>query len=107
MKKLFALLMLACVLAFSVGAPSYAQDNTAVDGDTTALGSEDAAATPIQEEPVETTAALDEEPAVEKTFHQVVKEKFIEGSWEWMTPVLLCLIIGLAIAIERIITLNL
>ena len=107
MKKLFALLMLACVLAFSVGAPSYAQDTTAVDGDTTAMGSEDAAATPVEDEPVTTTAALDEEPAVEKTFHQVVKEKFIEGSWEWMTPVLLCLIIGLAIAIERIITLNL
>lgn len=108
MKKLFALLMLACVLAFSVGAPSYAQDTTAVDGDTTAMGSEDttAATTTFEEEPVE-TVALDEEPAVEQSFHQVIKQKFIEGTWEWMTPVLICLIIGLAISIERIISLNL
>ncbi len=42
-----------------------------------------------------------------KGFHQVVKDKFIEGDWRFMTPVLLCLIIGLAVAIERIVTLNL
>lgn len=37
---------------------------------------------------------------------QVLKEKFIEGDWVWMTPVLACLIFGLAFCIERIITLN-
>lgn len=37
---------------------------------------------------------------------QVLKEKFIEGGWEWMAPILVCLIIGLAFAIERILTLN-
>lgn len=41
-----------------------------------------------------------------KSFHQVVKEKFIEGDPMFMTPVLICLILGLAIAIERIIYLN-
>ena len=29
-------------------------------------------------------------------------QKFLEGGWEWMLPVLLCLVIGLAVAIERI-----
>lgn len=39
-------------------------------------------------------------------FHQVIKEKFIEGGALFMTPILLCLILGLAVALERIITLN-
>ncbi|MFB1022185.1 MAG: MotA/TolQ/ExbB proton channel family protein [Vicingaceae bacterium] len=42
----------------------------------------------------------------DKSFHQVLKEKFIEGGPEFMGIVLLCLILGLAIVIERIIYLN-
>ena len=38
---------------------------------------------------------------------QVLKEKFIEGGWQFMSLVLICLILGLAFCIERIITLNL
>ncbi len=38
---------------------------------------------------------------------QVIKDKFIEGDPIWMTPVLLCMIFGLAIAIERVLTLSL
>lgn len=37
---------------------------------------------------------------------QVLKEKFIEGDWKFMSFVLLCLILGLAFCIERIVTLN-
>ncbi len=37
---------------------------------------------------------------------QVLKEKFIEGGWSFMSLVLICLILGLAFCIERIITLN-
>jgi len=44
---------------------------------------------------------------VKKTFHQVLKEKFIEGGAGFMAIVLLCLIFGLALSIERIIYLNL
>ena len=40
-------------------------------------------------------------------FHQILKEKFIEGGPAFMTPILLCLIFGLAVALERIIVLNL
>ncbi len=39
-------------------------------------------------------------------FHNVLKEKFVQGGVGWMTPILILLIIGLAIAIERIIYLN-
>jgi biopolymer transport protein ExbB len=38
---------------------------------------------------------------------QVIKEKFIEGGWEFMSTILVCMILGLAFCIERIITLNL
>ncbi len=41
------------------------------------------------------------------SFHQIIKEKFIEGGWEFMSILLLCFIIGLTLVIERIIILNL
>lgn len=46
-------------------------------------------------------------PETDQSFHQVVKQKFIEGGPLFMTPILICLILGLAIVIERIIYLNL
>ena len=42
----------------------------------------------------------------EATGFQTLKEKFIEGDWKFMSTVLVCLILGLAFCIERIITLN-
>jgi len=47
-----------------------------------------------------------EEAQESKTFHQIVKQRFIEGGPFFMGIVLLTLILGLAIAIERIIYLN-
>ncbi|MFB6307234.1 MAG: MotA/TolQ/ExbB proton channel family protein, partial [Flavobacteriales bacterium] len=41
------------------------------------------------------------------TVHQTIKQKFIEGNPKFMSFVLLCLIIGLALCIERVIYLNL
>lgn len=99
MKKLIALFMLSGMLAFPV--ITKAQDAAA-----------DSAATEAVQEAVEeapaTPAIVDDEiVAEEKSFHQVIKEKFIEGDPTYMAPVLICLILGLAVAIERIITLNL
>ncbi len=44
---------------------------------------------------------------VEKTFHQELKKLFVDGKVKYMTPILLCFILGLALAIERIIYLTL
>ncbi|MDO4461445.1 MAG: MotA/TolQ/ExbB proton channel family protein, partial [Bacteroidia bacterium] len=44
--------------------------------------------------------------AAEVSMHQVLKEKFVEGGVGWMLPVLACIVLGLAIAIERIIYLT-
>ncbi|MEO9513069.1 MAG: MotA/TolQ/ExbB proton channel family protein [Flavobacteriaceae bacterium] len=61
------------------------------------LGTTTASAAMLQEE----TAAAS------KGFTQVLKEQFIQGGPAFMGIVLLCLILGLAVAIERIIYLNL
>lgn len=79
--------------------------------DSSAVAEEDSTATEEVVAPVEEVAAApaeeEMEVAEEEGFHQQVKTKFIEGGWQFMGAVLLCLILGLAIAIERIITLNL
>lgn len=93
MKKVFKLLVLIGVITFSLNFSALAQDDS--------TKTEETPASTVTETTAEST------PTEEKTFHQVLKEKFIEGDPIWMTPVLLCLILGLAIAIERVITLNL
>ncbi|MEQ9008404.1 MAG: MotA/TolQ/ExbB proton channel family protein, partial [Ekhidna sp.] len=102
MKKLLTLLMLAGVFTFSATAQEFS------DTDTTAADT--AQAEEVYEEPVEEiaeiVAPIEEEAAPSKGFHQVVKEQFIDGGPTFMGIVLACLILGLAIAIERIIHLN-
>jgi len=49
---------------------------------------------------------IDAMAQAEPTGFQILKEKFIEGDWRFMSLVLVCLILGLAFCIERIITLN-
>ena len=71
------------------------------DGDTAEYAVEAEAPAPAPE-----TAYLPE-PEAKESFHQVIKQKFIEGGPGFMAIVLLCLIMGLALSIERIIYLNL
>ena len=51
-------------------------------------------------------AAAAETELAGDTMHQVLMQKFLEGGWAWMLPVLVCLVIGLAIAIERMLYLS-
>ncbi|GAB2496485.1 MAG: MotA/TolQ/ExbB proton channel family protein [Cytophagales bacterium] len=98
MRKLIALFMLAGILFVPVFAN--AQEASA--------DSAAAEAAPAVETPAASPTMVDDEiVAEEQSFHQIIKEKFIEGDPVYMTPVLICLILGLAIALERIITLNL
>lgn len=54
------------------------------------------------------TATVDQQtPQAETAIHQQLKAKFIEGGAGFMASILICLVLGLAIAIERIIYLNL
>ncbi len=79
-----------------------AQDAASTDSTATEAPAEE---TQPEPEPVAQDAAT-EEAAEEAGFHQVLKEKFIEGDTTYTWPILICLILGLAVAIERIITLN-
>jgi len=97
MKKLFALLVIAVLVGFGT-TTLQAQDatETATEAVDTAQVTEN-----------ETEVAAPEEELETKSFHQVLKEKFIEGSPGFMAIVLLALVLGLALSIERIIYLNL
>ena len=100
MKKQFAILALFGALIF--GSFTLAQ---AQDGDATEAASEQTEAVTSEQAPmmdVATEVATDE-----GSFHQRIKEKFIEGGAPFMWPILICLVFGLAVSIERIITLNL
>ena len=99
MKRKLSILALVGILAFSVSNLAIAQGDTtqAEAADTTAVVAEEAVA----------ADATAEEAAPEQSFHQNIKDKFIEGGVPFMWPILICLILGLAVSIERIITLNL
>lgn len=111
MKKVLSLLVVLGILAF--GNLSLMAQNDQATAATQTSETVDSAATDTaatQEEPEpEVAEVVEEEVELEedKTFHQVLKEKFIEGGAGFMGIVLIALILGLAISIERIIYLNL
>ena len=90
MKKLFLVLAAA---ALSFGA-AYAQEAEKAPAN-------DAAQTEAVAETTAPAENVTEEPAGEP-MHFALMKKFLEGGWGWMLPVLVCLILGLAISIERI-----
>ncbi len=113
MKKLFAFIAVFGMLLLGASFYSVAQDDTEeattemtdesmeeVDMDSTLV--DEAVAEEVAEE-----VAAEEVVAEKGTLHKQIKLKFIEGGPGFMGVVLLCLILGLAIAIERIIYLNL
>ena len=108
MNKVFSILAVFALLNVGYVSTSFAQD--APGADTTTQMSDDstvAAAEPMtEEEPMEEAAPVEEEVVPEKSFHQVVKDKFIAGGPGFMSFVLVCLILGLAICIERILYLT-
>jgi len=55
----------------------------------------------------EAAAEVSEDAIEGQSAHQAIKQKFIEGGVGFMAAVILCLILGLAICVERILFLNL
>lgn len=93
MKKLFSLLAIAGMLVFS-GANVYAQE-------------EGQPAAQEQVAPATQESQVSADQPEEVPIHKAIKTKFIEGGAGFMAFVLIALIIGLAISIERIIYLGL
>jgi biopolymer transport protein ExbB len=101
MKKLFAFLAVFGMLM--MGASSmFAQDDQSVAEEAT---TEQVSQQPTASQEMVDEAAIDAEAP--QGIHKQIKSKFIEGGAVFMSFVLLCLIFGLAICIERIIYLNL
>lgn len=98
MKRLFALAAILGMFVLGVNTQVYAQgdDSTAVETNLTITDDE------ATEEVTEAN-----ENAEEGQLHRRIKELFIEGGPMFMSFVLLALILGLALSIERIIYLNL
>ena len=94
MKKVFALLAVMGLMAFTAQYASAQTEQTA----STEVAVQTAAA--------DAAAPASEQIAEEVPVHQAIKTKFIEGGAGFMATVIACLIFGLAICIERIIYLN-
>ncbi|MBK8703697.1 MAG: MotA/TolQ/ExbB proton channel family protein [Saprospiraceae bacterium] len=97
MRKFLTLLLVLMLAVFSSNVAVYAQDSTATTTEQEAA--------PQEEQ--QTAAPADVDAPVEgPSGYQLVKKYFIDGDPLWMSFPLLCLILGLAFCIERIITLN-
>jgi len=107
MKKLFAFVAVLMMLGFGASINALAQDEPV---DTTAIEQvADSAATDIVAAIEEEGVTVGDEAELEEggELHKKIKAKFIEGGASFMGALLLTLIFGLALAIERIIYLNL
>ena len=94
MKKLFSILALAGLFVLSTNTVNAKATTSSVVSNLTTV-----AAT--------TMLVQDDAAEADRSFTQVLKEQFIKGGAGFMSFVLICLILGLAVAIERIIYLNL
>jgi len=108
MKKLLSLILFLSFL--TIGNNIFAQDEVIQDSveavsDTSVITEENLTSEVVETSEEEEEIIFEEEES--KGFHQAIKEQFIQGGWQFMGIVLLCLILGLAVSIERIITLNL
>lgn len=91
----------------SLSFSALAQEDTTASEETIAVGTGDVVSDAANAGTAENLKKQEEETKPDLTFTQQLKQKYIEGDVVWMTPVLICLIIGLALSIERIIYLNL
>jgi len=94
MKRLFALIAVFGILLFAASVKVIAQDQAAAP----ATQKVDVAADPQEQAAAKAEAG--------QSMHSQLKQKFIEGGPGFMTSILLCLILGLAFAIERVLYLN-
>jgi biopolymer transport protein ExbB len=95
MKKFFMFLAVAGIMTFTANiASAQEEENVAPE------------ATEVQAEAPTSAADLFKGTGEEVPLHQAIKTKFIEGGAGFMSFIVICLILGLALAVERILYLN-
>ncbi|MGN0186982.1 MAG: MotA/TolQ/ExbB proton channel family protein [Paludibacteraceae bacterium] len=99
MKKVFSMLTLVAVFFFGTATVAVAEDAPAAEAVVEEVAAEESV---VAEEVV-----ADEVVTEEVGMHQALKTKFIEGGAGFMSTVAFCLILGLALCVERIIYLGL
>ena len=104
MKKLIAFLMVAGLFTFGVSNLVVAQEEQAQTEQTEQVVAPE---TPAVETVQEEVAPAVQEEAAPVTFRESIKKQFIDGGPAFMGIVLVILLIGMAISIERIIYLTL
>ena len=97
MKKTVTIFALAGMLLLNLSNVVFGQESDT----TAATATEETTVAPEPEASAEDVGAPEE-----VSFHQAIKDKFIEGDVRFMWPILITLILGLAVSIERIISLN-
>jgi len=105
MKRLFSLLAIFALIFVQSNYAAPIQEESQMSEEVDTMQTD--VVNPVEEasmDEVITSAPVEEETL---NFHQELKKRFIEGGPGFMGIVLLCLILGLSIAIERIIFLNL
>ena len=105
MKRLFSLLAIFALIFVQSNYAASIQEESQMSEEVDTMQTD--VVNPVEEasmDEVITSAPVEEETL---NFHQELKKRFIEGGPGFMGIVLLCLILGLSIAIERIIFLNL
>ena len=110
MKKLFALIAVIGMFTLSASNIAFAQEDQTATNAEEVTAVEQTDSTAVEEVATdEATEEVAEEvaPVVEQqSFHKFVKKLFIDGGPMFMTFVLMALILGLAVAIERILYLS-
>ena len=110
MKKVISSIAIAAAMTFGFANPMLAEE---VEGDSTEMvadSTNDATANAASDAADDATVEDGETKAEEEEALGIIaqiKQKFIQGDPFWMSPVLICLILGLALSIERIVYLNL
>lgn len=105
MKKFYAIFLVFGILILGISNLAVAQEEAAEEEEISQADT--MVAEEVEEVTTEEEVITMEEPEERVTLHQQIKAKFIEGGASFMGFILMCLIFGLALAIERIIYLNL
>lgn len=112
MKKLIALLTVVGFMTFGASNLVLAQEQEGNEPQTEQVA--EPQEEPVVEQTVAPAQAATEEVVAQNpeevenpTFTEVLKKQFIDGGWQWMSVILLILVLGLAVSIERIIYLTL
>jgi len=105
MKKLFA--FVAVIGMLGLGASNFAVAQSESNSDTTTVTQNDSASVDTTAQKAAAPVSSEKQQENQNVLLKQIKAKFIEGGAGFMGTILLTLIFGLALAIERIIYLNL